>query len=115
MKPITLFAVVLLAVAGFGAGIWVGRHGARANAASPEAAINAETASAPGKLVAAKEKARTATTTADKSGPHLSLAEIETALTELKSLSRARRWERVNEIAKAVDPADIPQVLALAT
>ncbi len=45
----------------------------------------------------------------------MSLAEVEAALLELPKLSRTKVWERLNEIAKAVDPADIPQVLAFAT
>ncbi len=109
MKPITLFFAVLLAVVGFGAGVLVGRPGWKTPSILTKASRDSS-AAAPdaNKLPAVKVKSRPAHAAA-----HLSLAEIETALTELKSLSRAKLWEHVNEIAKAVDPADIPQVMAL--
>ena len=112
MKPITLFFVVLLAVAGFGAGVLVGRHGGKTNAKATDAAVTPAIAPEAGKLPAVKAKPHPSATTY-KSGPWMSLAEIETALAELKSSSRSKLWERVNEIARAVDPADIPQVMAL--
>ena len=114
MKPITLFFAVLLAVAGFGAGILVGRHGAKANS-TPTEVLPDPNASAPdaNKLPAVMVKSRPAPAAGAKSATRLSLAEIESALAELKGFSRSKLWERVNEIVKSVDPADIPSVMAL--
>ncbi|MFO1515027.1 MAG: hypothetical protein U1F83_19330 [Verrucomicrobiota bacterium] len=116
MKPITLLFTVLLAVAGFGAGLLVGRQHAPSSASTaPTAATGAASNETP--LPAVNVKTR-ATAASNKSGPdsgRMSLAEVEAALLELPKLSRSKVWERLNEIAKAVDPADIPQVLAFAT
>ena len=61
MKPITLFFAVLLAVAGFGAGVLVGRHGGKATSTSTEV-LPDPNASAPDakKLPAVKGKSRLA-------------------------------------------------------
>ena len=48
-----------------------------------------------------------------RSPAHMTWAEIEAALNELKTVSRRDLRERVNEFAKAIDFADIPKVMAM--
>ena len=38
---------------------------------------------------------------------------MEGALLELRGLSRSKMWERMNEIVKAIDPADFPAAFGL--
>ena len=110
MKPITLFFAALLAVAGFGTGLVVRPHSTKAPAAR-------ESSAAPGKLLpggtAKPRRVPQTSDSSDKSDKRLTLAEIESALAELKGPSREKLWERVGEIAKGIDPADIPQMLAM--
>jgi hypothetical protein len=116
MKPITLLCATLLAVASFGAGLVVGRHHPKSTGVS-ETSPAASNSTMPGQpLPAINAKPRRVATASDKSelpARRLSLAEIESALAELKGLSRSKLWERVNEIVKGVDPADIPRVMAM--
>ena len=44
----------------------------------------------------------------------MSIAEVEGALLELRDLSRSKMWERMQEIIKAIDPADYAPAFALA-
>ena len=113
MKPITLLLTFLLAGAGFSAGFVFGHRGAKPNAATDTAPANGSTTVSEKPLPAIKVKPQRPTEVADKSVKRMTLAEIETALDGLKSVSRDKLWERVNEIVRAVDPADIPAVMAM--
>src|SRR2546426_1097554 len=92
MKPITILFVALLAVAGFGVGVVVGQH--RANAAltnSKSASDAASRSGSPTSLPALTSRPKRPAQPADteeKPAKRLSLAEVETALGELKLLSR---------------------------
>src|SRR6185436_15286940 len=118
MKPITIFFAVVLAVAGFGAGILVGRQSGKKSSGAGPAIATTEPSSPAQKLPAVKVKARPATAGPDKNekpAKYLTLAEVDAALAELKGLSRNKLWERVSELAKGVAPADIAHVMALLT
>ncbi len=111
MKPIPLLFVLLLTAAGFGAGLFIGRKAAPAPlTAATVGALDDSAAPAPLPIITAP---RRAATPGDKLAARMSLAEVETAFSELRSLSRSRLWERMSEISKAIDPADISAALAL--
>jgi hypothetical protein len=112
MKPITLLFTVLLALAGFGAGLFVGRKSARSTVPAVEMNSHEVGASETPALPAVNVKPRRTATRASPTGP-MSFAEMEAALLELPDLSRSKVWERLSELSKAVDPTDIPQLLTL--
>lgn len=53
----------------------------------------------------ANDEATSATVLSNK---FLTLPEVEQALKELGGLARDQRWQRVQDIANAIDPAEIP-------
>ena len=98
MKPKSIAFGLLLAGAGFGAGFLLAHGGWKPN--QPSAAGLPRDGSAPAAgqpLPAIKAKPSRAGGAADKSGKGMTLAEIESALAGLKSLSRDKLWERMNE------------------
>jgi hypothetical protein len=113
MKPITLFCTaLLLAVAGFVAGLLLGRQHTKTSVpAETTLAATADNTAPALPTVNVKPRAARA---ADAASDPMSLAEVEAALLELPNLPRSKMWERVNEIAKAIHPTDIPQALAFA-
>ena len=113
MKPITLVFTVLLALVGFGAGLFIGRKSVNPPAVNESAAnevASPETQRLP--PVNAQPRRTSVPTSANSTGP-MSLAEMEAALLELPNLSRSKVWERIGELSKVVDPADIPHLVAL--
>ena len=95
---------MLLAVAGIGAGILVGRYGGITFSTPTERLPDSKISAADANKLRAVCAAAAA-----KNSPRRSLAEIESALTELKSWSHYKLSERVSEIAPAVAAADIPE------
>jgi len=115
MKPITLCFSVLLAIAVFGAGFLIGRQYAKPTPSTSEPIFSEVNSAETPALPPVNVKPRSAPALKSNAPGRMSLADVEAALLELPKLSRSKVWERLNDIAKAVDPTDIPQVLAFAT
>src|ERR1035437_474264 len=114
MKPNVLLATILLALAGFSAGILVGRRHFVSPIPSASGKVSATRSKSnlptlPANNTSAPQKSGDATARPAKMSPE----EVVTALkSAMKEYSR-RRSEAINKVLTALDPADLPQILAL--
>ena len=99
MKAMTLVGALLLGIAGFGAGFYLGRQKAPPAEATSATGATTDATEVP-KLPEVTAKRRPAPAT-DKNSARMSIAEVEGALLELRDLSRSKMWERMQEIIQS--------------
>jgi len=102
----SILLVLLVGAGAFAGGMWLGR-----NHAAP-AAKSTTTSTAP-RLPAVPTSAppaKPAAPSASNNSKITALADAEQALNDLKNVSQSKRWEKLRDLARSLDPALFPQV-----
>ena len=109
MRANSLILVALLALAGFGAGLFIGGRLAATKASTAGSAATSPS----DRLPAIQTRPKTAASDTIAGAPEqASLAEIEAALQKAIKMTSGRGYKALDELVKKVNPSDLPQLLA---